>query len=136
MADVTAHIRWTGEGLQFVAGVDGKPHIVLDGDGVTGVAPAATLILALGACTAADVVDITGKMRVGLGALDVAIEGDRAPEPPRRYTRILLRYRATGVAPEERDKIRRALDLSHEKYCSVLHSLREDVEIGTELEFV
>jgi putative redox protein len=136
MPDVTAHIHWIGEGLQFVAGVAGKPRIVLDGDGVTGVSPAATLILALGACTAADVVDITGKMRVALSALDLVLEGDRAQEPPRRYTRIVLRYRATGVADGDRDKVQRALDLSHEKYCSVLHSLREDIEIGTELEFV
>lgn len=136
MADVDANVRWIGEGLQFIAGVEGKPRIVLDGDGVTGASPAATLILALGACTAADVVDITSKMRVQLGALDLVLEGDRAPEPPRRYTRILLRYRAAGVAQTDRDKVRRALDLSHEKYCSVLHTLREDVEIGTELEFV
>ncbi|MGH7505077.1 MAG: OsmC family protein [Longimicrobiales bacterium] len=119
-----------------MAGVDGKPRMVLDGDGVTGPSPAATLILAFGACTAADVVDITGKMRVTLGALDLTVEGDRAAQPPRRYTRIVLRYRAAGVAANDQDKVRRAIDLSHDKYCSVLHTLREDLEIGTHLEFV
>jgi putative redox protein len=110
--------------------------MLFDGDGAVATSPLTTLLLALGACTAADIVDITRKMRVALGGLELALEGDRAPEPPRRFTRIRLVYRVTGVVEAEREKVRRALDLSHEKYCSVLHTLRPDTEIGTELEFV
>jgi putative redox protein len=136
MADVTARVRWTGVGLQFVAGGAGKPHMLLDGDGAVAPSPLTTLMLALGGCTAADIVDITNKMRVPLGGLELVLEGDRAPEPPRRFTRIRMVYRASGVAESDREKVRRAHDLSHEKYCSVLHTLRLDTEIGTELEFV
>lgn len=136
MADMSASVRWTGEGLQFVAGANGKPRTLLDGNGGVAPSPVASLLLSLGACTAADVVEITTKMRVPLGSLELLLEGDRAPEPPRRFTRIRLVYRAGGVASADRDKVQRALDLSHEKYCSVLHTLRTDTEIGTELEFV
>ena len=136
MADVTARVRWTGEGLQFVAGGAGKPHLLLDGNGGIASSPVTTMLLSLGACTAADIVDITRKMRVALAGLELLLEGDRAAEPPRRFTRIRLVYRVTGVALEDRDKVQRALDLSHEKYCSVLHTLRPDTEVGTELEFV
>lgn len=136
MADVTAKVRWTGEGLQFVAGGTGKPHVLLDGDGLVATSPLTTMLLSLGACTAADIVDITRKMRVTVGGVELALEGDRAPEPPRRFTRIRLVYRVAGVAAADHDKVRRAHDLSHEKYCSVLHTLRPDTEIASELEFV
>jgi putative redox protein len=136
MADMSATVRWTGEDLQFVAGADGKPRIVLDGNGGAGPSPVAALLLSLGACTAADVVDITTKMRVVVGSFVLLLDADRAAEPPRRFTRIRLVYRVGGVAADDRDKVRRALDLSHEKYCSVLHTLSADTEIGTELEFV
>jgi putative redox protein len=133
---VSARVRWTGEGLQFVAGATGKPHMLLDGDGAVATSPVTALLLSLGACTAADIVDITRKMRVPLGSLELALEGDRAAEPPRRYTRIRLVYRVSGVAAAKRQKVRRALELSHEKYCSVLHTLAADIEFETELEFV
>jgi putative redox protein len=122
--------------MQFVAGADGKPRMILDGEGGIAPSPVATLLLSLGACTAADIVDVTRKMRVVLGGLELLLEGDRAPEPPRRFTRIRIIYRVTGVAETDRDKVKRALDLSHDKYCSVLHTLRTDTEIGTDLEFV
>jgi putative redox protein len=110
--------------------------MILDGEGGIAPSPVATLLLSLGACTAADIVDVTRKMRVVLGGLELLLEGDRAPEPPRRFTRIRIIYRVTGVAETDRDKVKRALDLSHDKYCSVLHTLRTDTEIGTDLEFV
>lgn len=136
MADMNALVRWTGEGLQFIAGADGKPRTLLDGNGAVAPSPVASLLLALGACSASDVVEITSKMRVPIASLELRLEGDRAPQPPRRFTRIRLVYSAGGVAESDREKVKRAVDLSHEKYCSVLHTLRSDTEIGTELEFV
>lgn len=136
MADVTTHVRWTGAGLQFVAGGAGKPHMLLDGNGAVAPSPVTTLLLALGGCTAADIIDISNKMRVSVGGLELVLEADRASEPPRRVTRIRMVYRVSGVAGSDRDKVQRAHDLSHEKYCSVLHSLRRDTEIESELEFV
>ena len=59
--------------------------------------------------------------------------GDRACEAPRRYTRIRLVYEVQGLGVGEEEKVRRAIALSHEKYCSVLHTLRPDVEVRSEL---
>jgi putative redox protein len=135
MADNTITLRWTGTGMQFEGGKAGEPSVLVDGNGRAGPSPMATLLLALGGCTAADVVEIAGKMRVEIGSLDLVVDGERAADPPRRYTEIRMRYRIGGVAREAEDRIRRAVDLSHEKYCSVLHSLRPDLEMSSELEF-
>ncbi|MFW6080059.1 MAG: OsmC family protein [Gemmatimonadota bacterium] len=133
MADVEARLAWTGEGLSFEGSAAGGPTVIVDGAGRAGPSPMQAIVLGVAACTAADVVEILGKMRVGLDALEVRIDADRAPEPPRRYTRIRLVYRTRGVPAGEEDKLRRAVSLSHEKYCSALHTLRPDVDVVTEL---
>ncbi len=81
----------------------------------------------------ADIVDILGKMRVPLEALELRLEGDRAAEPPRRFLSIRILGEARGVSEEDEPKLRRAVALSEEKYCSVLHTLRPDCEISTEI---
>lgn len=131
MADVDVALRWLGDGLRFEGGAVGGPVTAVDGDGRWATSPVNLLAISLAACTAADVVDILGKMRVRLEALAVNVEGERRPEPPRRYTRIRLEYRVRGVPAEDEPKLQRAVTLSHEKYCSVLHSLREDIELTT-----
>jgi putative redox protein len=132
VADVDVVVKWVGEGLVFDASSkDGT--IRMDGDGKAGPTPVQGLLLAVGVCTAADVVDILGKMRVPLEGLEFRADADRAPSPPRRYTAIRMTYVATGIGAGDRDKLQRAVDLSHEKYCSVLLSLRQDIEISTRI---
>lgn len=133
MADVTVSLRWRGEGLEFEGGAPGGGVVRLDGSGGCGPTPMQLLLLSLAGCTAVDVVDILRKMRVSLGGLEVRVEGDRACEAPRRYTRIRLVYEVQGLGVGEEEKVRRAIALSHEKYCSVLHTLRPDVEVRSEL---
>ncbi len=128
-------LQWLGNGLRFAGGPEEGPTIVVDGDGKAGPSPMTTFLLGLGACTAADIIDIATKMRVSVGRLDVRAEGDRRSEPPRRYTQLRLTYEVAGVAESDRDKIRRAVSLSHEKYCSALHSIREDIAVATEVVF-
>jgi putative redox protein len=132
MADAQVAITWVGEGLRFEAA---HPSYAfhMDGDGVTAHSPVQALLLALAGCTAADVVDIVVKMRVPITGLEVAVEGDRMPEPPRYFTKVNIRYTTRGVAAEDRSKVERAIALSHEKYCSVHHSLRKDIEFSNEL---
>lgn len=134
MADVTVALRWTGEKLRFRGGRTDGPLVTVDGDGEQGPSPMTTLLLGLAGCMAADIVDIAGKSRAALDTLEAYLEGDRAPEPPRRYTAVRMRFRAGGVGPADEPKLRRALELSTTTYCSVLHSLRPDLEITTELE--
>jgi putative redox protein len=132
MADAQVGIKWSGEGLRFEAA---HPSHVFrtDGDGVTAHSPVQALLLALAGCTAADVVDILMKMRVPISGLEVAVEGDRMPEPPRYFTRVTIRYTTRGVAAADRSKVERAIELSEEKYCSVHHSLRKDIAFSNEL---
>jgi putative redox protein len=105
-----------------------------DGDGQAAHSPVQLLLLSLASCTAADIIDIAGKMRVAIAGLDVAVAGDRNAEPPRYFKSIRVRYRTRGVAADDRAKIERAIALSHEKYCSVLHTLRPDLAFSSELE--
>ena len=135
MADLKVTMEWTGRGLEFTGGRDGGPTVTIDSDGKAGPSPMTSLALGLGGCMAVDVLDITQKMRLPVEALSIEVEGERRAEPPRRFTALRLRYVVTGVPPEDEAKVQRAIDLSREKYCSVLHSLREDIalEIGLEL---
>ena len=116
------------QGLQFAGSEPGGPAITVDGDNVTGPGPMLTLLLAAAACSGSDVVLILEKMRVNLRELRIEIAGTRREEEPRRYVAIHLDYHlgAEGIDPV---KARRAIDLSLEKYCSVIHSLAPDIAI-------
>lgn len=133
MADTTLALRWTGEALRFDGGPEGGIRARVDGDGQTGLSPMQTMLLGIAGCTAADIIEILGKMRVAIEGLDVAVAADRAAEPPRRYTRIHFTYRTHGLAAADESKLERAVALSHETYCSALNTLRPDVEVETEL---
>lgn len=132
--DASTSAEWRGEGLRFVSEAGTAPALIVDGDGVTGPSPMQLLLHSLAGCTASDVIDILGKMRVPVSGLTLRISATRAPEPPRRYTAIHLAYTTRGIDPADEDKVRRAIALSHDRYCSVLHSLREDIEIRTDVE--
>lgn len=133
MADVTVQLDWEGVGLQFTGGAVGSHQTRVDGNGKVATSPVQWLLLSLASCTASDVVEMLQKMRVPLAGLRVRLEGERAPEPPRRYTSIRMVYEVTGLAREAEGQLQRAIALSHEKYCSVLHSLRSDIEIRTDV---
>ncbi len=119
-------------GMAFTGGVEGKPPIAIDADGATGPGPMATLLLALAGCTGSDVVSILEKMRFPVRALRIDVTGERRAEHPKRYTSIVLTFHVNAPgAPEER--VRHAIDLSLEKYCSVSHSLAPDIARRYEL---
>ena len=65
--------------------------------------------------------------RHDLRGLKVGLVAERADEEPRRFTSVALQFTVTGNVPPE--PIQRAIDLSREKYCSVWHSLRQDIEL-------
>jgi putative redox protein len=91
-----------------------------------GLGPMEALLAALGSCTAVDVQDIMAKRRTPLTRYKLEIEGTRAEGTPGRYVSILVRHIGSGegVSAEQLEK---AAHLSHEKYCSVAASLREDI---------
>lgn len=131
--DVDIGLHWEQRGLEFTAqGRAGQP-IRVDGDTRSAVSPVETLLIALASCMAADMVDIGGKMRLAIGSLDVRATGMRNPDPPRSYLSAHLIFTVGGVPAADAQKLERALEMSEEKYCSVMHTLRRDVAVTTEL---
>ena len=130
----TKHVTlaWTG-GLRFRGGEPGGPSTEIDGDNAAAPGPMLQLLLAAASCSGADVVDILAKMREKLDSLDIEVWGDRRDEAPRRYTSLRLRFRARGDSLDAA-KVRRAIDLSLEKYCSVMQSLAPDIRVSYELD--
>ncbi len=123
--EITA--RWR-EGLLFEAGPAGRPAVLVDGDGAVATSPVELLLVAAAACSVSDVVLILQKQRVTLRALEVALRGTRREEQPRRYTALHFVFTLSGVGLDE-TKARRAIDLSLEKYCSVVASLAPDIHV-------
>jgi putative redox protein len=93
-----------------------------------------TLLLALAGCMMADIQSILEKSRVPLDRLEATVVGERADEFPRRYTGIEMVFRLSGPGTEDAAKVERAVALSRDTYCSVMHTLRQDVEIDIRVE--
>ncbi len=129
-------LRWTGEGLAFAGRVGSGPTVTIDGDGKAGPSSMDSLLLGLMGCMSIDVLTILQKGRVEVTSLETRVEAERAPEPPKYFTRVRLTFSLEGPSPEERGKVDRAIELSREKYCSVFHSLRPDLEFETVVEGV
>lgn len=83
---------------------------------------------------AIDVRLILDKARVPLTALEVETEGVRSDTEPRRYIRVKMIFRVTGPSEEHEARVARAVQLSRDKYCSVLHTLDPDLPIETSIE--
>lgn len=129
---VTGELVWVEE-LRFGA-TSGNIAIVIDGDSAAGPSPVQMMVLALAGCMATDVVDIIRKGRHPLSAFRATIAGERAGQPPRRLLKAVLRFHVHGDVPVA--VIERAIALSRDKYCSVWHSLRPDIELITAFELV
>jgi putative redox protein len=123
-----AKVRWV-EAEKFLAIGPSGHAVPLDSDRKSNSAPGAMelLLLALGSCTATDVVEILRKKRQKLEALEVEISGERAAEPPTVWTKLELVYRLRGVLDEK--AVRDAIQLSEDKYCSVAAMLRKTATI-------
>lgn len=102
---------------------------VLDGRSEAGPSPVMALAAALAGCMSIDLVAILTKGRHAVRVLAAHLVGSRADDDPRRFVRMDLRFTLNTDASS--DQIQRAIDLSREKYCSVWHSLREDIELVT-----
>ncbi len=129
-------VTWV-DGLQFVAESAGH-SIVVDGapgfGGDTGMPPMRLLLLGVAGCSAMDVVHILrNRMRKPLTGLRVQVEADLADEHPKVYTRIALKYLVKGRGLQEKD-VRRAIDLTNEKFCSAAIMLGKAAEIVTSFE--
>jgi putative redox protein len=115
-------------GLRFTGGAPNGPQTSIDGDNSAAPGPMLTLLLAAASCTGSDVVVILEKMRVRLREFRIEARGVRREQEPRRYAAIHLDYHLRGDGLDD-IKVRRAIDLSLDKYCSVIHSLAPDIAV-------
>ena len=120
----TAKVQWIAE-QKFLAVSPSGHALVLDSDHHSNTAPSPMelLLMALGACTATDIVIILGKKRQKLEALEVICSGERAAAPPQVWTKLDILFRLRGSLDEA--GVQRAIELSEEKYCSVSATLKK-----------
>lgn len=119
----TASVKWIGE-QKFVATSPSGHAIALDSDRDSNHAPGPMelLLMALGACTATDIVVILEKKRQKLQSLEVICSGERAAEPPTVWEKLEVLYRLRGSLDE--GAVKHAIELSEEKYCGVAATLK------------
>ena len=131
MANAT--IRWV-TGKQFV-GTDSTRHSVVlsPADVGVGMKPSELLLVALGSCTAVDVVDILAKKRLTLSSLEIQVTGEQDNDPPWTFRKFHIQYILKGKDLTEK-AVAQAIQLSEEKYCSVAATIRATAEIITEFE--
>jgi len=129
VADMEARLEWEQD-LYFTASTQRGYDMEFDAKIQMGCMPLEGLLLSLAGCMAIDVVSILQKMRCSLSSMSMKIHAKRAETPPQRLRSVILEIFLKGDSLTE-EKVQRAVSLSAEKYCSVKHSLREDIDIRT-----
>lgn len=124
---LTLQLVWEKD-LVF-GGRSGAASITLDSAGQSGPSPVQALAFALAGCMGMDVVYILRKGRHELRGLGIELTAERAQEDPHRVVAVDIRFAVTGDVPDA--QVQRAVGLSHEKYCSVWHSMRRDIRLKT-----
>ena len=131
----TTTVRWIG-GKQFV-GIDSTQHSVVlsTPDEGVGMKPSELLLVALGGCTAVDVVEILQKKRMPLSSLEIEVSGEQDTQNPWPFRKIHLLYRLRGQNLDVQS-VEQAIRLSEEKYCSVAATVRGVAEISYSFEIL
>jgi putative redox protein len=127
----TVKMKWVES--QLMVGVDSGGHPLVVGSwseqepAWAGAKPSDLLLMAAASCTMYDVVMIMKRQRQPLEGLEVHCTGEQHSEPPYAFHSIHLEYIAKGEIDEK--KLARAIDLSEEKYCSVINTLKPTVKV-------
>ena len=136
----TVNVQWIQSTDLLMAGVDsrGTPVVIgITGDDDPlwrGLKASDMLLMSAASCSAYDVVVILKKRKEPLESLEVICSGQRADEPPRKFTHIHLKYVLKGQLDPE--SVEKAIQLSEDKYCSVINTLKGSVVITSEYEIV
>jgi putative redox protein len=130
---VFINLSWNGN-LVFEAETESGHRFSLDtkpeaGGGNKGPTPMEVLLVSLAGCTAMDVVAMLKKKRVDLLGMTIKVDGERAAEHPKYFTRIGVEFDLQGNRIREED-VKQAVELSRDKYCSVSAMLKEKAEIS------
>lgn len=134
-----ATVRWMGpDGMSFVAETGSGHLVAMDGAPDAGgrnlaPRPMEMVLLGAGGCTAFDVVLILKRGRHQVSGCEVRLEAERAPTDPKVFSRIGLHFVVRGKGLP-REAVERAVQLSHDKYCSATIMLGRTAEIVTHVE--
>lgn len=134
MTEKHAVVQWGGD--EFFIGISPSGHAVTidtKGERSSAPSPMELLMIALGGCTAVDVVSILEKKRLRVTSYRVEVRGERRAEHPRAFQKLEVRHILRGEGLTE-EAVKRAVELSSEKYCSVAATLRGTAEIVTSYE--
>lgn len=136
--DTSINVKWNGK-MAFEANLQG--HALLmdaagdNGGEDAGVRPKSLILASLAGCTGMDVVSMLAKMRVNIEGFELIVEADMEKEHPKYYNRINVVYQFKGRdLPYE--KLKKAVDLSFDKYCGVIGLLRKAIPVTTEIRLV
>ena len=100
----------------------------------TGVRASDLLMISAASCSSHDVANILSKQKQPLEGIEVKVDAEQLDEPPYNFTKMHLHFIVKGDIPPE--KVAKAIELSEEKYCSVINTLKAGVEITTDFEVV
>ncbi|RPI37191.1 MAG: OsmC family peroxiredoxin [Nitrospiraceae bacterium] len=120
-------------GMQFVGEADSGHAIVMDGapdvgGRNTGLRPTELLLLGIGGCSGMDIVSILKKKKQDVKGVEINVDGRKADSYPQKFTEIQLEFVITGKNISE-EAVKRAVQLSMEKYCSVKATLEGSSKI-------
>jgi putative redox protein len=136
MSDYKATIQYAGD--EFFIGTSPSGHAqIIDakGERKSAATPMELLLIAVGSCTAVDVISILQKKRQIVTDYRVEVTGERRDDHPRSFTKIYIHHIVYGRNVSEQ-AVARAIQLSDEKYCSVAATIRPTAQIETSFEIV
>lgn len=132
--DMKLRLDWQKD-LIFEARTNRGYVIEFDAKVEWGCMPTESLLASIAGCMAIDVVSFLQKMRVEITSFTIESTAKRNPTPPQYFKAVELLIKIKGKGLDDK-KVQRAVSLSKEKYCSVYHTLRPDMEHTVRVEFV
>lgn len=133
MSTLRAKVKFV-DGMQFVGEGQSGHAVVMDGSpnhggGNTGMRPTELLLLGLGGCTGMDVISILKKKKQKVTALEINVTGTKTEDHPTRFTDVTIEYVIRGRGVEDA-AVKRAVELSMDRYCSVKATLEGQTKVG------
>lgn len=131
----TVETAWKGN-MQFDSEINGH-HVILDakaesGGNDSGVRPKELLLTSLAGCTGMDVISILRKMRHEPTYFNIRVDGDLTEEHPKHYTSMHITYEFGGDNLDM-EKLKKAVELSQERYCGVSHMFRQIIALSFDI---
>jgi putative redox protein len=138
MTTISADVLWKSD-MAFKASVNDH-EIMLDlgedaGGKDQGPRPKPLLLVSLGGCTGMDVISVLKKMRVEPDYFNIKVTGEVTEDHPKHFTKIHLIYEFKGKYLPL-DKLQKAIDLSQEKYCGISYTIKQVVELTSEIKIL